>query len=87
MKNWKEMSAIARDARAGIVEQRTAPARSKRPRCVVVESRRNLPNAEWRKWRTYTTPEVAQQAADQQARKYRWREFRLQPQEAEGWDG
>ena len=83
MKTWKEMAVIARDARAGVVEQRPAPARSKRPRCVVVESRRILRDAEWRKWRTYTTPEVAQQAADQQSRKYKWREFRLRP---EGWD-
>ena len=82
MKFDREATNDAKAKRAGIVEQRQQPNRSKRARPVIVEYRLSEKGrswwhphrhhdelAKWRKWHAYRTIEEAQKAIDDQLRK------------------
>jgi hypothetical protein len=92
MSDYRERCNEAKARRAGIVDQRPPPNRSKKAKPVVVEYRvseetlkrhdgkfwRNF--REWRKWHSYRTIEEAQKAIDNDVRKNHglW-EFRIKP--------
>lgn len=86
MSDYRESCNHVKAARAGIVEQRTAPNRSKKPTPVILElrplegsyafGRRAVDD--WRKWSSYRSVREAEQARDNLARKYaRLWEFRV----------
>lgn len=89
MSDSREELVKTKSARAGIIEQRGVPARSKKAMPIVLESRtlkkamaRPRWNSEWRKWASYRSVREAEQARDNLNRKHAglW-EFRIKPDE------
>lgn len=89
MSDYRERSNEAKGKRAGIVDQRPQPNRSKRAKPIVVEYRVSDETLkrhgdfwktfrDWNKWHAYRTTEEAQRAIDNNIRKNQgfW-EFRI----------
>jgi hypothetical protein len=91
MSDYREGCIHAKKVRAGIVDQRPVPARSKKATPVILQSR-PISEAkqwarlmggkdEWRKWAAYRSVREAEQARDNLSRKYaRIWEFRIKPE-------
>lgn len=85
MSSYQESTNAGKAARRGIAEQRQGPGKNKRPRPVVVESRRTgLLNRSWRRWGSYRTSAEAETMIANAGRKYPWAEFRIKPEPAGG---
>jgi hypothetical protein len=91
MSDYREGCIHAKKVRAGIVDQRPVPNRSKKAMPIILESRpvsetKQLARLigekdEWRKWAAYRSAREAEQARDNLSRKYsRLWEFRVKPE-------
>jgi hypothetical protein len=90
MSDYREGCIHAKKVKAGIVDQRPVPNRSKKAMPIILESRPINENkrfvrlmrgkSDWRKWAAYRNVREAEQARDNLSRKYStiW-EFRVKP--------
>lgn len=84
MSTYSEQGMKAKAAKLGIVEQRPVGSKNQRQRPYVLEQRSKpngsssfRPHEKWRKWHSYRTPEEANRAMEQLARKYHFYEYRV----------